>query len=407
MNARTRRVNLPTIAGAGLAAVAIVGVGFHFSSGSQAGSNVRLAASETGAVTVSCPDVAGQVGEVPAAAQAGVTQELANLERQIANVNARLAREPGQAQNQLNDIAGKRGAVIDRIILNITRVGGTEPAGLRALADCSLGDAAGGGAGAEAPATTAPAAPPADGGADAGAGGAAGPQTVNCPTVEGSLPAIPAGAAAEVDRNLTLLQTQIDEADARLAKIFVKPEGGPAFIQNAILGPLEDKRFAVLNRIATAIGRTAARPENLDELAPCTLNDGAAGGGAEAPEAPAPEAPATEAPATEAPGNGGAGQAQTVNCPAVSGALPTIPAGAAAEVARNLTLLDTQIGEANTRLAKIFVNPEGGPAFIQNAILGPLEDKRFATLNRIATAIGRTADRPENLDELAPCTLNG
>ena len=268
MNARTRRPSLITITGAGLVAAGIVGLGVHLSSGSDSASNVRLAASETGATTVSCPDVASQIGTVPAAAQAGVTQELANLERQITNVNDRLAREPGQATNQLNDLAGKRGAVIDRIILDFTRLGATAPAGLQGLVNCSLGEAAAGGTATTAPAAAATTAPP----ADAGAGAATGAQTVNCPAVEGSLPAIPATAAAEVTRNLALLQTQIDEADARLAKIFIKPEGGPAFIQNAILGPLEDKRFAVLNRIATAIGRTATRPENLDELAPCTLN---------------------------------------------------------------------------------------------------------------------------------------
>jgi hypothetical protein len=42
---------------------------------------------------------------------------------------------------------------------------------------------------------------------------------------------------------------------------------------------------------------------------------------------------------------------------------------------------------------------------VQNAILGPLEDKRVATINRIATAIGRTADKPQGLDALAPCGL--
>ena len=271
MNARTRPVSLPTIAGAGLVAAGLIGAGLHFS-GSDSGSSIGLTASSTAAVTVSCPDVASKVGTVPAKAQAGVTQELANLERQIVNVNTRLAREPGQATNQLNDLAGKRGAVIDRIILDITRVGGTEPAGLRALVNCSIAQG-----GAAAPATTAPAAgggggaaatsaPPAAGGA------AGGPQTVNCPAVQGALPAVPASAQAEVTRNLALLDTQIAEANARLAKLFVNPEGGKNFIANAITGPLEDKRFAVLNRIATAIGRTATRPENLDELAPCTLN---------------------------------------------------------------------------------------------------------------------------------------
>ena len=97
-----------------------------------------------------------------------------------------------------------------------------------------------------------------------------------------------------------------------------------------------------------------------------------------------------------------------MNCPGVEAQLPTVPAGAAAEVTRNLALLDTQIAEANTRLAGLAVKPEGGPNFINNAIIGPLKDKRVAVLNRIATAIERiTKDRPADLVELAPCTLNG
>src|SRR5690349_17813626 len=78
-------------------------------------------------------------------------------------------------------------------------------------------------------------------------------KTVNCPTVADKLPAVPATAAAEVQRNLTLLQTQIDEANKRLVR--TAGHGGPNFIQNAILGPLKDKRVATVNRIATAIGR--------------------------------------------------------------------------------------------------------------------------------------------------------
>lgn len=280
MNTRTRRASVPTIAGAGVLVASLVGVGLHFTSGSDGVSNVRLAANQSGAVTVTCPDVASKVGAVPAQAQAGVQTELANLQRQIANVNDRLAREPGQAANQLNDIAGKRSAVIDRIILDITRVGGTEPAGLRGLVNCSLnGAAAGGAAAGGAAATTAPAAggavattAPAAAGQATGAATGGKAQTVNCPAVAGALPAIPATAAAEVARNLTLLDTQIAEANARLAKLAVKPEGGVNFIRNAILGPLQDKRAATLDRVAIAIGRTAAKPDNLLVLAPCTLN---------------------------------------------------------------------------------------------------------------------------------------
>ncbi|WAX80974.1 hypothetical protein [Streptomyces sp. KMM 9044] len=97
----------------------------------------------------------------------------------------------------------------------------------------------------------------------------AGPGTVSCPSVAPELPAIPASAQAEVDRNLGQLDAQIDEANRRL--VDTAGQGGPDFVQNAVLGPLEDKRVAVINRIATAIGRTAERPAGLGSLAACTL----------------------------------------------------------------------------------------------------------------------------------------
>ncbi|MFE1457378.1 hypothetical protein ACFW7K_21260, partial [Streptomyces sp. NPDC058735] len=86
----------------------------------------------------------------------------------------------------------------------------------------------------------------------------AGPGTISCPDVTGQLPEIPASAQAEVDRNLADLDKQIQEADKRLADTV--GQGGPDFVRNAILGPLEDKRVAALNRIETAIGRAAAKP---------------------------------------------------------------------------------------------------------------------------------------------------
>ncbi|MFS8203642.1 hypothetical protein ACLVWQ_33850 [Streptomyces sp. CWNU-52B] len=240
----------------------------------------------------------------------------------------------------------------------------------------------------------------------------ASPGTISCPAVEGSLPAIPASAQDEVTRNLALLDTQIAEADQRL--IDTVGQGGANFVQNAILGPLEDKRTAVLNRIETAIGRTADKPEGLEALAPCTLNaDGAAGAGDEAGDGAGaePTEGATEEAGEDAgdTGNGAedggeAGAVGTVDCPEVESSLPAIPASAQDEVTRNLALLDTQIAEADQRL--IDTVGQGGANFVQNAILGPLEDKRTAVLNRIETAIGRTADKPEGLEALAPCTLN-
>ncbi|MBJ6631500.1 hypothetical protein [Streptomyces sp. I5] len=243
------------------------------------------------------------------------------------------------------------------------------------------------------------------GGADART--LAGPGTVSCPDVASQLPAIPASAQAEVDRNLALLDQQITEANKRLADTV--GQGGPNFVQNAILGPLEDKRVATVNRIATAIGRTADRPAGLDALAACSLDaqgDPAAPGQEETGGTETSAPPAGGAGDDAGAGAGQDGDASgvgTISCPDVAPQLPAIPASAQAEVDRNLALLDQQITEANKRLADTV--GQGGPNFVQNAILGPLEDKRVATVNRIATAIGRTADRPAGLDSLAACTL--
>jgi hypothetical protein len=101
-----------------------------------------------------------------------------------------------------------------------------------------------------------------------------------------------------------------------------------------------------------------------------------------------------------------AGQQAAVNCPAVAGSLPTVPAQADAEVKRNLALLDSQIAEADQRIAGSADAIAHDPNFIGNAILGPLRDKRTATLDRIAIAIGRSAPKPDGLTKLATCTLS-
>ncbi|MFE1290966.1 hypothetical protein [Streptomyces sp. NPDC058751] len=226
--------------------------------------------------------------------------------------------------------------------------------------------------------------------------------TISCPDVASQLPAVPASAKAEVDRNLALLNTQIAEANKRLADTV--GQGGPNFVQNAILGPLKDKRASTIDRIAISIGRTAAKPTGLDTLAACSLGAGgaAAGGGGAATAAPSASAPAQAG--GDAAGAGAATAAGTITCPDVASQLPAVPASAKAEVDRNLALLNTQIAEANKRLADTV--GQGGPNFVQNAILGPLKDKRASTIDRIAISIGRTAAKPTGLDTLAACTLN-
>ncbi|MEV6643521.1 DUF1996 domain-containing protein [Amycolatopsis sp. NPDC051371] len=208
---------------------------------------------------------------------------------------------------------------------------------------------------------------------------------ITCPDIASKLPAVPDQAMAEVGRNLELLDTQLDEANKRLATS--QGQGGPDFVRNAILGPLEDKRAATIDRMAIAISRSAAKPQGLGALAPCTLEEQAGTGGNSA-------------------SNGGgapAGAPQQISCPDVAGKLPTVPASAKAEVDRNLQLLNTQLQEANNRLATS--QGQGGPDFVRNAILGPLEDKRAATIDRMAIAIGRNAAKPQGLGALAPCTL--
>ncbi|MGW1053006.1 hypothetical protein [Streptomyces sp. NPDC002521] len=236
----------------------------------------------------------------------------------------------------------------------------------------------------------------------------ASPGTITCPDVASQLPAVPATAKAEVDRNLALLQTQIQEANKRLQTTV--GQGGPNFVNNAILGPLKDKRVSTIDRIAIAIGRTSAKPTGLDSLAACTLNAGGANTGAGAASGSTATRQsgtgATGGKNTGGGGSAGAGRntgAGTITCPDVASKLPAVPASAKAEVDRDLTLLQTQIQEANKRLQTTV--GQGGPNFVNNAILGPLKDKRVSTIDRIAIAIGRTSAKPTGLDSLAACTL--
>ncbi|GAA0251279.1 DUF1996 domain-containing protein [Cryptosporangium japonicum] len=108
------------------------------------------------------------------------------------------------------------------------------------------------------------------------------PGRIVCPDVKGQLRDVPAQAQGEVDRNLALLQTQIDEANKRL--VSSQGEGGKNFVQNAILGPLADKRAATVDRIVIAIGRSGPRP-NLDVKTLSTCRVEGAGAGATAPAA--------------------------------------------------------------------------------------------------------------------------
>ncbi|MGV9982348.1 hypothetical protein ACWDUH_32290 [Micromonospora wenchangensis] len=221
-------------------------------------------------------------------------------------------------------------------------------------------------------------------------------QTVNCPTVRDKLPAVPASAAAGVERELANLDEEIARQNERLAKQAANPQGGANFINNAILGPLKSKRVAVLDRIEINFNRAGAQRPDLDALATCGLN---------APGVASALNSSVKAGNTATGGNNTTAAAQTVNCPTPQ--IPAVPAQAAANVQAELANLDKQINEANARLAQQAANPQGGANFINNAILGPLKDRRQAALDRIEIAFNRVGAQRPNLDNFAACGLNG
>ncbi len=108
--------------------------------------------------------------------------------------------------------------------------------------------------------------------------------------------------------------------------------------------------------------------------------------------------------------DGGSGDAQvlsgaTIDCPDVAIRLTSVPQEARPEVDKELAALDAQIADAYKRLGESAEALRQDPGFAENAIAGPLEEKRSATLARIVTAIDRVGDRPEGLEELAACAV--
>ncbi len=150
-NTRKRRSPLAVRAVAASAALAVAGGGlvwanFYASAGesrSSDRSSTRAAAAQV--ATIDCPDVGQQLTSVPERARSGVDKELALLDKQITEAYARLAStrgaqsgDAGFVQNAiLGPLKSKRTAAIERIAINIKRVGGTAPGGLDQLAGCT------------------------------------------------------------------------------------------------------------------------------------------------------------------------------------------------------------------------------------------------------------------------------
>ncbi|KUN05403.1 hypothetical protein AQI95_15825 [Streptomyces yokosukanensis] len=152
-NTRKRRTPLATKAIAASAALALGGGGLiwanfyasaHESNNQTWGGNQTKAATAQVA-TVSCPDVGQKLTNVPWRARQGVATELANLDKQITEAYARLAstrnaqaKDPSFVQNAIvGPLKEKRAATIDRIRIDVQRVGGSFDTSLQQLAACT------------------------------------------------------------------------------------------------------------------------------------------------------------------------------------------------------------------------------------------------------------------------------
>ncbi len=103
-----------------------------------------------------------------------------------------------------------------------------------------------------------------------------------------------------------------------------------------------------------------------------------------------------------------AGQASTIDCPEVANELPRdVPRQARGEVDRELAAIDSQITDAYKKFADQKEQIQRDPQLAENAILNPLKSKRQASIDRISNAIGRNGQKPQGMDDLAPCELAG
>ncbi|TDC41219.1 DUF1996 domain-containing protein [Micromonospora sp. KC213] len=206
---------------------------------------------------------------------------------------------------------------------------------------------------------------------------------VSCPRVADRLPAIPRSVSRSVRRDLTALDRQLAAANGAMTASQGRIDQR---LNRSVIQRLRAERAATIERIATTMSRAGSRPSGWVSLVDCEVSyDGLH---------------AAHTVSTRA----ASGANPTVRCPSVRDKLPEVPARAVDEVNRTLDLMDREIAAANERLATS--RGEGGPDFAQNTVVGPLRAKRIAALDRIAIAIGRSAQRPTGLEALAPCVLD-
>lgn len=260
----------------------------------RTGAQIQQALAQTQPMVV-CPTVRDRLPAVPARTRARVDRLLADLDRLTADANERMTTSRGRIDVRVNkqildSLRTRRATLIKDISTTVSTNGGNQPR-MVSLVDCDV-SYDGMHASMHGAAHT----------ASSPAGQVANPR-VQCPTVRDKLPGVPDRAVAEVNRHLAELDRQISEADERL--VTTRGQGGTAFIDNAVLGPLRDKRAAVLDRIAIAIGRQGTRPQGLGALAACTLNQAPGTAPGSTPTAAPSALPDPQGPDFELPGNTG------------------------------------------------------------------------------------------------------
>ncbi|MFE0516193.1 DUF1996 domain-containing protein [Streptomyces sp. NPDC058964] len=97
--------------------------------------------------------------------------------------------------------------------------------------------------------------------------------------------------------------------------------------------------------------------------------------------------------------------AATIDCPDVGSRLTAVPDGAKEDVDRELARLDQQVAAAYQQLQQSAQSQQQDSGSADDTIMNPLKEKRAETIDRIADAIDNAGDRPQGLDDLAPCTL--
>ncbi|MBB4761531.1 DUF1996 domain-containing protein [Amorphoplanes digitatis] len=228
------------------------------------------AALATTTPTVSCPRVRDRLPAVPARLRAAIDRRLAELDRAVAAANDRIAAGKGRIDPDLNDsVIARLRAERATALKKISRMLNIRSARMVSLVECEVSYD-----GMHAGHTT------------ASTRSVANP-SVRCPSVRDKLPGVPDQALAEVDRNLAELDRQIADADERLVR--APGDGG-------VLGALQAKRTATIERIVISIGRVARRPEGLDRLAACTLGKGQDAGNQNGQALPDPSGPDLELP---------------------------------------------------------------------------------------------------------------